>query len=70
MGIFVTRIEMPQIAHIIEQYNTHVNYADKSDRMSNSYGIILANRQGSYSSISWISLCSMLPCFTSVVADK
>jgi hypothetical protein len=25
--------------HIVEQYNTHMGYDDKSDRMSNSYGI-------------------------------
>jgi hypothetical protein len=39
MGIFVTSPEMPQIANIIEQYDTHVSYADNSDRMTNSYSI-------------------------------
>jgi hypothetical protein len=27
--------------HIVEQYNTHMGYVDKSDRMSNSHGLCL-----------------------------
>jgi hypothetical protein len=38
-GHFVDEADQDVIPHVIEDYNTHMGYVDKSDRMANSYGI-------------------------------
>jgi hypothetical protein len=38
-GNFVDEAGNAVKPHVIEDYNTHMGYVDKSDRMANSYGI-------------------------------
>jgi hypothetical protein len=38
-GNFVDEAGQAVKPHVIEDYNTHMGYVDKSDQMANSYGI-------------------------------